>query len=256
MANGFETAGDFSRIVGWELYQVTFDKYHVMFWFENGHALLNVADRFSFRSADGLVSYTYELYGTSKKADLDRILRVAVKRVTAVSDRQLDLTFENGDVLTVHDNPEFRSWWFYRYGPSSKPPQPSGTVVWEIDDGDPIESREELLQVLLNLAVPLGDVQRWLEALPWDSESELVVLGREHVRSILSRYLSGSLDSKTVEDWANAIEGREDIQLSANDRLLADVLHELANPAITIELTPARAGVLLKGLRVSGAGSD
>ena len=58
MAIGFSERFDFSPIKGWELYQVTIDKYHVMFFFENGHALLNVADSFSFCSADGSIHYT------------------------------------------------------------------------------------------------------------------------------------------------------------------------------------------------------
>jgi hypothetical protein len=35
MAIGFTQRFDFSPIIGWELYQVTIDKYHMMFWFEN-----------------------------------------------------------------------------------------------------------------------------------------------------------------------------------------------------------------------------
>jgi hypothetical protein len=91
MAIGFSDRFDFGPIVGWELYQVTIDKYHVMFWFENEHCLLNVADRFSFMSADQAVSYTYEIYGPQKSLNLDRILRVKVVDVRIVSKDQLDL---------------------------------------------------------------------------------------------------------------------------------------------------------------------
>jgi hypothetical protein len=34
MAIGFSDRFDFSPVIGWELYQVTIDKYHLMFWFE------------------------------------------------------------------------------------------------------------------------------------------------------------------------------------------------------------------------------
>jgi len=51
-AIGFSDRFDFGPIIGWELYQVRIDKYHVMLWFENEDCLLNVADRFSFMSAE------------------------------------------------------------------------------------------------------------------------------------------------------------------------------------------------------------
>jgi hypothetical protein len=112
MAIGFTQRFDFTPIIGWELYQVTIDKYHIMFWFEAEHALLNVADRFSFRSSDGAVSFSYEIYGGHKSLDIDRILRTKIAEARTISKDQLDLVFENGDVLSIYDNPEFRSWWF------------------------------------------------------------------------------------------------------------------------------------------------
>jgi hypothetical protein len=91
---------------------VTIDKYHILFWFENEHALLNVADRFSFRSSDGAVNFLYEIYGRHKSLNVDRILRTKIAEVQTISKDQLDLVFENRDVLSIYDNPEFRSWWF------------------------------------------------------------------------------------------------------------------------------------------------
>jgi hypothetical protein len=112
MAIGFSECLDFHPIVGWELYQVTIDKYHVMFWFDDEHALLNIADRFAFRSSDRAVNFSYEIYGDHKSLNIDRILRTKIVEVRIVSKDQLDLVFDNGDVLSVYDNPEFRSWWF------------------------------------------------------------------------------------------------------------------------------------------------
>jgi hypothetical protein len=248
MGLGFETADDFKPIVGWELYQVTFDKFHVMFWFQDGRGLLNIADRFSYRSSDSDVVYTYEIYGPAKFANLDRILRVAIERVNVVSVRQLDLIFTNGDVLSVHDNPKFRSWWFFLNAPSSAPPAPGPEVLWAMDDDDPFEDRAVVLGALLNLSAPLGRVEKLLKGHPWDSDDDVVILERHHLRSILSRYASGKLDAKIVEMWANAIEGREDIGFPAGDGLVRDILNELANSTLTEELSAARAKVLLKRL--------
>ena len=135
MAIGFGNHFDFRPIVGWELYQVTIDKYHIMFWFENGHALLNIADRFSFKSADGQIDFAYEIYGNRKFLNVDRILRRKVVDAKIISKDQLDLSFDNGDILSVYDNPELRSWWFLgggQYDPSLR----GERWAWEIGDND------------------------------------------------------------------------------------------------------------------------
>jgi hypothetical protein len=145
MAIGFSNRFDFRPIIGWELHQITIDKYHVMFWFENGHALLNVADRFSLKSFDEAVSFTYEIYGDNKFMNLDRVLRVRIGDVHIVTKDQLDLVFENKDVLTVYDNPELRSWWFFG-GQQLDPPIQRTRCSFQISDWEPEDLTEAELQ--------------------------------------------------------------------------------------------------------------
>jgi hypothetical protein len=123
------------ELPGWELYQVQVDKYHVMFWFENGHCLLNVAFRFSFRSSDRSIEYVYDVQapGDRKLLTVDSILRRTIRAVEALDERQLSLTFDNGNTLVVHDSPEERSAWFYRYDPKNQ----SGPLLWAVDDEEP-----------------------------------------------------------------------------------------------------------------------
>jgi hypothetical protein len=121
----------------WELYQVGIDKYHVMFWFENGHCLLNVAFRFSFRSSDSTVEYVYDVQapGKRKSLNVDSILRRRIARVEALDERQLALLFDSGDTLVIHDSPEVRSAWFYRYDPTDHNARP----IWTEDDLEPYD---------------------------------------------------------------------------------------------------------------------
>ena len=135
MAIGFTDRFDFSPIIGWELYQVTIDRYHVMFWFEGDRALLNVADRFSLKSLDGLLNFSYEIYGSHKFLNVDRILRIKITEVRIITKDQLDLLFENGDILSVYDNPEFRSWWFLG-GRQDDPIAPRTTWALSIRDSN------------------------------------------------------------------------------------------------------------------------
>ncbi len=123
-----------NELISWELYRVEIDKYHVMFWFENGHCLANVAYRFSFESFDRSVSYVYDVQATGSKKylNVDSILRRQVNAVNATNSDQLVLTFDNGDKLTIHNSPTMRSAWFYRYTPQDH----DGPLLWSVEDDE------------------------------------------------------------------------------------------------------------------------
>jgi hypothetical protein len=61
----------------------------------------------------------------------------------------------------------------------------------------------------------------------------------------MDRYLSGSIDGSDVEQWAEAIEGRDDVgyETTVAD-WLRQVVFELANPKLTAPLEPSRAAEL------------
>jgi hypothetical protein len=124
------------ELVGWELYQVTIDKYHVMFWFENGYCLLNAAFRFSVRSADRSCEDVYDVQapGDRKAVNLDQLLRRPIASVDASGERQLVLTFDSGVALIIHDDPRSRSAWFYRYNGNALAANVPTSVIWSEDD--------------------------------------------------------------------------------------------------------------------------
>jgi hypothetical protein len=124
------------ELPGWALDQVHIDKYHVMFWFEDGNCLLNIAFRFSYRASDNSLSYVYDVQGPGDRKSLvvERLLRRSIAAVESHDERHLDLIFESGDILQVHDSPEMRSAWFYRYDPKSR------RVEWFVEDIEPEEA--------------------------------------------------------------------------------------------------------------------
>jgi hypothetical protein len=62
-----------------------------------------------------------------------------------VSKDQLDLMFENGDVLSIYDNPEFRSWWFLG-GRQNDPVIQRTSWSLAIGDRDPEDLTEQEYQ--------------------------------------------------------------------------------------------------------------
>jgi hypothetical protein len=116
-------------------------------------------------------------------------------------------------------------------------------------DNDPAD-RVSTLRSLLTLSRPLEELTARLRAFPWNCDRDLVMFTRQHAANVLRRYLAGEFDARTVADWADAIEIREDIgHEPGHEDALKDLIFELANPDANYVLTPARAKEWLKRLQ-------
>ena len=110
-----------------------------------------------------------------------------------------------------------------------------------------MNERKKALEALLGFEQPVEQLNTALAAFPWDSDTELAFFSVGHAANLLKRFVTGNTTASEVENWANAVEGRDDIGFeSANEQLLREFVHELANPLITRPLTPERAIELLK----------
>jgi hypothetical protein len=112
-----------------------------------------------------------------------------------------------------------------------------------------VNIRVQLLQELLTHSRPVAEMVVELSRFPWDSKA-LVELTPEHVVSTLERYLTRELSADDVENWANAVESRDDIEYQkANAQSLRSAIHDLANPALTEPFNATTATKLLHRLR-------
>ena len=108
------------------------------------------------------------------------------------------------------------------------------------------DRRLVLVRELLEFSKPVDEVARNLAQFSWDFEATGVVLTRKHIANVLRRFLNRELTSDQVVDWANAVEGRDDVEYSADqDQILSQSVFELANPLLTERLSDERAIELL-----------
>lgn len=116
-----------------------------------------------------------------------------------------------------------------------------------------VDDRRALLQRLVERKGPLEDVYRALTQFPWDVDEPLVTLTSDHVADALRDYLAGALTEREVEDWADALEVRDDVEFadSAEEDVL-HVIHFLANPLLHGPLTPEGAEDCLHRLAKRG----
>src|SRR5437899_3333765 len=99
--------------------------------------------------------------------------------------------------------------------------------------------RAAALAALVRMEGSVTEAVARLQALPWDSESKLVTAASKDFVRALRRYCLGEVAATEIENWANALECREDLGFTSG--LLRELLHELANPLLTQPLSQARA---------------
>jgi hypothetical protein len=109
-----------------------------------------------------------------------------------------------------------------------------------------MEQRSRMLVELLNRTGPIRELVARLSEFPWDSDEVLALVERCHLKAALEKYLVGAMPANEVEEWAEALEGREDIGFeSGAEDLISDVLWTLATPALTEPLSEMLARRLL-----------
>jgi len=112
-----------------------------------------------------------------------------------------------------------------------------------------MSTREKLLVSLVEASGDVGATVSALSALPWDSHVALATLTRPDVLRLLTQYFEGKLAAEVVENWANAIEGREDIKYETGyEDVLSEVIHQLANPLLTVPLSLSSAQEIIEVL--------
>lgn len=113
-----------------------------------------------------------------------------------------------------------------------------------------MRSRVELLTALLGFREPVSALAQELSAFGWDSADELVALHRRDISAVLRRFMDGEITKQDVTDWANAIEGREDVGYEAgSEPIVRDAIYELANPELTRAVSPDAAKEWLERLQ-------
>jgi hypothetical protein len=97
-------------------------------------------------------------------------------------------------------------------------------------------NHRQILENLLSCQPSLTESVIAAHGLPWDSKKSLVILNPTQLISVLTNFIAGKVSSSQVEDWANAIEAREDIGYEPGSEV-GLALHNLANPLLEGQLS-------------------
>lgn len=78
----------------------------------------------------------------------------------------------------------------------------------------------------------------------YESEIECFELSDKLLANILEMYIAGSITADDLEEWANFIDFREDV----NDSMIEDYIYALANPEIMGDINVNKITQMLKVL--------
>jgi hypothetical protein len=97
-----------------------------------------------------------------------------------------------------------------------------------------MKTRIELLKDLVTLSRSLKDIQSDLSQYPWDVDEALIIITKADFSNVAQSYLDNKISVDELENWANAIECREDIDFEHEQ--VKQSVFELANPVINGEI--------------------
>lgn len=98
--------------------------------------------------------------------------------------------------------------------------------------------RFDALRELITFSKPVAVLSSSLSKFDWDFEGEPLVVTASQIQAVLKRFLAGEYTAIDMENWANLIESREDLDFEEQSReAIENVIYCLANPALQGEIT-------------------
>lgn len=107
-------------------------------------------------------------------------------------------------------------------------------------------SRAVILTDIVQIRSDLNSLNAELNEYPWDSEKGLIVIPKEDFIHVFNRAIAGEITFDTVEEWANIIECRDDVDYELH--MMEDLIFELANPYLNGEINKAKLEEMINRL--------
>ncbi|WP_298258437.1 hypothetical protein [Bradyrhizobium sp.] len=94
-------------------------------------------------------------------------------------------------------------------------------------------NRQAVLTSLIQFSETVTRLKVALESFPWDVDNSIITLAKRDVIAILERFVVGEFDANALEEWANLVECREDIEFEPDHaQVISDAIFQLANPTL------------------------
>ena len=109
-----------------------------------------------------------------------------------------------------------------------------------------MRTRKEILTDLILYRKELGTLQEELSIYAWDSNTPIVIITITEVKEVFNNYLNDNISNEELEDWANAIEMRDDIGFGSEN--IKEIIFNIANPILTQSISKQKIEQYIVGL--------
>ncbi|MDZ7644944.1 MAG: hypothetical protein U5K76_12455 [Woeseiaceae bacterium] len=110
-------------------------------------------------------------------------------------------------------------------------------------------NRFDVLRDLVAFNKPASVLAESLSKLDWDYEGQPLIVMATQVQEVLKRFLADECSAQELEDWANLVECREDLEFEEKKQdQIANVIYCLANPVLEGEITADSCKALIDTL--------
>jgi len=106
-------------------------------------------------------------------------------------------------------------------------------------------NRTEALQQIITFGKQRDEAFTKLVKCSYDSDIEHFALEHKILADVLAMYINGSISGDDLEEWANFVECRDDINYLA----VEDYIYALANPEIMGDISQAKINQMLVVLK-------
>ena len=98
-----------------------------------------------------------------------------------------------------------------------------------------MRSRLEVLNDLVTINGNINFLSNELNEYSWDGDETLLTVTRKQLIQVLEKVTGKQIEIHKIEDWANLIECREDLDFE--DELTKKIIFEIANPTLFGEIS-------------------
>ncbi len=109
-----------------------------------------------------------------------------------------------------------------------------------------MRERIVILEELVKFASNINELVDELSRFPWDCDEPVIIITVKNILLIMDRFIAGEISVDTLENWANAIECREDIGFE-NEKL-QELIVRLANPVLYEQISVQKMKEIKKEL--------
>lgn len=107
--------------------------------------------------------------------------------------------------------------------------------------------RIALIKELANYEKPINETLEKLLKFEWDFDGEPYLMETKNLKYVLQKYIDGTVSDDNLENWANALEGREDIEYAKpKEDIMMVINYELANPILVGKINVKKCNDYLK----------